>query len=132
MSAACLVVLEPELGLGGLERVLDRPAPTLDTDQHRERGPAWAPGGEVSQAGIAEAAPDEQAARPGAGRRAADLLGIQIRQLQIRPRGPLVPSPAERRAQADAGKARAISSAVPATGALPQEQNGCVPVTPST
>ena len=48
VPAAGLVVLEPELGLGGLERVLDRPAPALDTDQHLERGPARAPGGEVS------------------------------------------------------------------------------------
>jgi len=31
-------VVEPELVLGGLERVLDRPAPALDTDQHLERG----------------------------------------------------------------------------------------------
>src|SRR5437763_10493038 len=140
-------VIEPELGLGGLEGVLDRPAPTLDADQHLERGAGRAPGGEVGQAGIAEAAPDEQATRPGAGLRAADLLGFEIRQLQIGPaprsglrpaggqapsRGPLVPSPAEARTQADAGKPRAISSAVPATGASPQDQNGCVPATPST
>ena len=34
-----------------------------------------------------------------------------------------MPSPAERRTQADAGKAWAISSAVPATGASLQDQN---------
>ena len=37
VPAAGLVVIEPELGLGGLEGVLDRPAPTLDADQHLER-----------------------------------------------------------------------------------------------
>src|SRR3954449_863291 len=135
VPAAGLVVVEPELGLGGLERVLDRPAPTLDADQHLERGAGRAPGGEVGQAGIAEAAPDEQATRPGAGLGAADLLGLEIRPLQV---GPVVePRPlgavtAERRTQADAGEPRAIPSAVPATGASPQDQNGRVPATPST
>ena len=32
VPAAGLVVVQPELGLGGLERVLDRPAPPLDLD----------------------------------------------------------------------------------------------------
>src|SRR3954464_14922158 len=85
VPAAGLVVVEPELGLGGLERVLDRPAPTLDADQHLERGAGRAPGGGVGQAGIAEAAPDEQATRPGAGLGAAGLLGFEIRQLQVAP-----------------------------------------------
>ena len=39
-----------------------------------------------------------------------------------------MPSPAERCVQAEAGKPWATSSAVPATGALPQERTGCVPV----
>src|SRR3954452_7972389 len=47
VPAARLVVVEPELVLGGLERILDRPAPALDTDQHLERGAGRAPGGEV-------------------------------------------------------------------------------------
>src|SRR3954471_13338545 len=85
VPAAGLVAVEPELVLGGLERVLDRPAPALDADQHLERGAGRAPGGEVGQAGIAEAAPDEQATRPGAGLGAADLLGFEIRRLQVGP-----------------------------------------------
>src|SRR3954469_17575905 len=47
VPAARLVVVEPELVLGGLERVLDRPAPALDTDQQLERGTGRAPSGEV-------------------------------------------------------------------------------------
>ena len=119
MPAADLVVIEAELVLGGLERVLDHPAPTFDTNRQVERGSGRAPSGEAGQAGIAEAALDEQAACAGAGLRAADLLGIKIRQLQIGPglqsgswlvggqapsRTPLVPSPAERHVQAIAGK----------------------------
>ena len=58
MTAACLVVIEPELVLGGLEPVLDRPATALDPDQHLERDAPRAPGGEERQAPVGQAEPD--------------------------------------------------------------------------
>jgi hypothetical protein len=59
VPAAGLVVVEPELGLGGLERVLDRPAPPLDADQRLERRRLGAPRREEGQLPVGEAAPDE-------------------------------------------------------------------------
>src|SRR3954447_24232083 len=43
VPAAGLVVVEPELGLGALEALLDRPALPLDLDQQRYFGPGRAP-----------------------------------------------------------------------------------------
>src|SRR4051812_31722798 len=55
------------------------------------------------------------------------------RYVQSYSRGPLVPSPADRRTHAEGSRPRAIASAVPATSGLPiQELKGCVALTPST
>src|SRR5689334_11975737 len=57
----------------------------------------------------------------------------QVAHAQSYSRGPLVPSPAERRCQAEASSPSMISSAVPDTTGLPsQELNGWVDATPST
>ena len=64
MPGTGLIMLEAELGLGGLEAVLDRPAMSLDHDQGLDRGSGRAPGGEERQLTIADAAPDQQATRP--------------------------------------------------------------------
>ena len=53
-----LVVVEAELVLRRLERVLDGPAPALDGGQRLDRGPGRAPGGEVGALAIGGVAPD--------------------------------------------------------------------------
>src|SRR5918998_3901106 len=61
------------------------------------------------------------------------LFWGEVRRLACWRRGPLVPSPADKRLQACDARARAICSAVPATGrVLPQELNGSVAWAPST
>src|SRR3954468_9316528 len=125
VPAAGLVVIEPELVLGGLEAVLDRPAASLDLDQRRYFGPGRAPGREEGELAVGDGTADQQAPRPQAGEAVAVLGGLEVGQLEVGPvasLAPLVPSPAESRAHADAGSARAISSAVPATGGLPPQE----------
>ena len=58
------VVVEAELVLGGLEGVLDRPAPALDRDERRDRGARRAPRREEREIAFGEVAPDQQAAGP--------------------------------------------------------------------
>lgn len=58
------VVIEPELVLGGLEAVLDRPTAALNADERVYRSSCRAPCGEVSEISISDIAPDQQAARP--------------------------------------------------------------------
>jgi hypothetical protein len=64
MPGAGLVVSETQLRLGGLEGVLDGPAPPLNGDQDLDPGPGRAPGGEEGKLPIREAAPDQEPARP--------------------------------------------------------------------
>jgi hypothetical protein len=88
VPAARLIVVQSQLGLGGLERVLDRPAAALDPDQHRQRRALWAPGGEERQASVGQAAPDQQPARPHRGAAGiAHVLRLEVGQLQV---GPIV------------------------------------------
>src|SRR3954463_10156670 len=47
VSGAGFIVVEAEFGLGGLEAVLDRPAPPFDSNQRLDAGPCRAPRGEV-------------------------------------------------------------------------------------
>ncbi len=94
------VVVEAELGLGGLEAVLDGPA--LPFDRHKgadaragsvsfaDIAPgdrfAMAPGGEERARAVGDAAPDQQAARPQAMAAGIALsLGVEVGQLHIRP-----------------------------------------------
>ena len=52
MPGSGLVMVEPELVLGGLEAVLDRPAMALDADQRLDRCPCRTPGGEVGEIAV--------------------------------------------------------------------------------
>jgi hypothetical protein len=110
------VMVQSKLGLGDLEAILDRPAVTLHRDQRLNRGAGWTPGREVGHLAVADAAPDQEAAGPDATQVWVERLCRKIGQLQIRPLiqpRPLVPSPAERRRQADGFSPPARSSAVP-------------------
>src|SRR4051794_38567406 len=95
VPAAGLVVVEPELGLGGLEAVLDRPAASLDLDQRRYFGPGRAPGREEGELAVGDGTADQQAPRPRAGEAVVVLGGLEVGQLQVgpvvepRPFGPL-------------------------------------------
>ena len=60
MPGSGLVVIEPELVLGGLETVLDRPAMTLDPDQRLDRCSRRTPSGEVGKIAIGDVASDRQ------------------------------------------------------------------------
>ena len=78
-----LVVSKPEFGLGGLERVLDRPAPPLDAHQCLDRGPGRAPGREEREFPVGQAAPDQQATRPGPPQGGIERIGRKVSQLQV-------------------------------------------------
>src|SRR3954469_11608351 len=76
---------EAKLILGCLERVLDGPALPFDGGQRLDRGPGRAPGGEVGTLAVGEAAPDQQATGPGAGRAGPVLGRVQVSQLEVGP-----------------------------------------------
>jgi len=80
-----LVVIEPELGLSGLERILDGPAPPLDGDQRRDRRTGRTPGREEGEFAVSEAAADEKTARPQPRAGVVVLAGIEIGELAIGP-----------------------------------------------
>lgn len=82
---AGLVVGESQLGLGGLERILARPAMALHPHQGLDRCAGRAPGGEERQISITEAAPDQQAARPQAGEVLVVFLRLKIGEFEISP-----------------------------------------------
>jgi hypothetical protein len=87
MPAARLVVVEPKFGLGGLERILDRPAMALHPHQGLHQRAGRTPRGEERQILIGDGAPDQQTARPQAGGLGAVFLGLKVRQLD---RGPVI------------------------------------------
>src|SRR5450755_1995442 len=55
MPGSALIVIEPELVLGGLKTVLDRPAMAFDRDQRFNGCSCWAPGGEEGEVIIGDA-----------------------------------------------------------------------------
>ena len=59
-----LVVIEPELVLGGLEAVLDGAAMTFDPDQRLDRCSRRRPSGEVGEIAAGDVASDQKSARP--------------------------------------------------------------------
>ena len=105
MPGPGFVVVQPKLGLGHLKSVLDRPAMTLHRDQCLDRRAGRTPGREIGHLAITDAAPDQQAAGPQAARRwrsnSAASRSASSRYAQSYSRGPLVPSPADRRRQAE-------------------------------
>src|SRR5919112_799241 len=85
VPAPRLVVIEPELGLGRLERILDRPARALDLHERLDAGAGRAPGGEEGEARVDDAAADEETARPGARYVGAELGRRDVGKLEVRP-----------------------------------------------
>ena len=79
------VVIEPELVLGGLEAVLDRPTAALNADERVYRSSCRAPCGEVSEISISDIAPDQQAARPQAMVLLIEYACFEIGQFEITP-----------------------------------------------
>ena len=59
MPGSGFVVVEPELVLGSLKAVLDRPAMALDADQGLDRSPCRTPGGEVGEIAVGDITPDQ-------------------------------------------------------------------------
>lgn len=85
MPGARLVVIEPELVLGGLEAVFDRPAMAFHRHQLFHGRALGAPGREEGQIAIGDVAADQEAARPFAGKGLAIFSAIQIGQFDIGP-----------------------------------------------
>jgi hypothetical protein len=85
MPGPRLVVIEPKLGLGRLERILDRPAMPLNRHQAFDPGSDWAPGREERERAIRDAAPDQKPARPQTDLPVGVLAGIAVGQLALRP-----------------------------------------------
>src|SRR3954468_21182542 len=85
MPGPRLVVIEPQLGLRRLERILDRPAMPLNRHPPFDPGSNGGPGLEDSELPIRDAAPDQKPARPQAGLSFGVLAGIEVGQLAIRP-----------------------------------------------
>src|SRR3954454_10319018 len=83
--AAGLVVIEPELVLGGLEAVLDRPAASLGLDQRRYLGPGRAPGREEGELAAGGGTADQEAPCPKAGEAVPVLGGLEVGQLEVGP-----------------------------------------------
>jgi len=77
------VVVEAQLGLGDLEAVLNRPALPFNLDQGLDASAGRAPSGEERVLAVADAAPDQQAARPRAAQRFVELVCIEVGQLQV-------------------------------------------------
>src|SRR4029453_18705651 len=80
-----LVVIEPKLRLGGLERILNRPAPPLDAHKCLDRCPGRAPGREKGELPLGQAAPDQESPRPGPPQGRVELVGFAVRQPQVTP-----------------------------------------------
>ena len=61
VPGSALVVIEPELVLGGLKTVLDRPAMTLDRHQRFDRCSRRTPSGKKGEIAIGDVAADRPA-----------------------------------------------------------------------
>src|SRR4051794_16669312 len=85
MPGAGLVVVEAKLVFGRLEAVLNGPALSFDTDQHRNRGAGGAPSGEEGQRAISDIAADQKTPGPQTGQALVVFGGIKIGQLQVGP-----------------------------------------------
>ena len=64
MPGSALVVIEPELVLGGLKTVLDGPPMAFDRHQRFDGCCRWTPGGEESEIAIGDMTTDQQTACP--------------------------------------------------------------------
>src|SRR3954452_6193205 len=80
-----LVVIETEFVFGRLEAVLDGPALSFHSDQHRDRRAGGAPSGEKGQLAISDIAADQKAPGPKAGQVLVVFGGFKIGQFQVGP-----------------------------------------------
>ncbi len=85
VPGAAFVVVEAKFALCGLEALLNTPARAFDTNQYFDRGALGASRGEVGEFAIGEAAPDQQAARPGAWSRQVVFSGAKVSQRAVDP-----------------------------------------------
>src|SRR4051812_46185451 len=85
MPGPGLVVVETEFVFGGLEAVLDGPALSFDSDQHRNRRTGGAPGGEENQGTVKDVAAGQKGPCPQTGQGLAVFGGVKISQFQIGP-----------------------------------------------
>src|SRR5918993_5386152 len=85
VPGAGLVVSKPKLGLGGLERVLDGPAPPFNGHEPAGRRAGRAPGREEGELAVGQAAADQKAAHPQPSPGGAIVAGSEIGQLAVSP-----------------------------------------------
>ena len=133
---AGLAVVEAQFVFGHLEAVLDGPAPSFHSDQHRNRRAGGAPGGEKGRSAISDITADHKAPGPQTGRGLVVFGRLKVGQFQI---GPVeqpfafAAGPADNRCPAEGSSVSAIAAAVPAIGGLlPQELNWLMALTPGT
>ena len=82
MPGPGLVMIEPELVLGGLEAVLDRSTLALDAGQLVDRRPCRTPSGEVGEITVGDSAPDQQTPRPQAMAAIVEFCSLEIGQFE--------------------------------------------------
>ena len=85
MPGPCLIVIEAEFVLGGLEAFLDAPAGFFDPDQYLDRGALGTPCREIGHIIIRGVAPDQQATRPQACSVFIVFRGVEVSQFTISP-----------------------------------------------
>src|SRR6476469_3064064 len=118
MPGAGLVMIEAEFILGSLKTILNSPTMTFHRDQLCHRRALGTPSGEEGQITTGDVATDQEASCPFPGAGVVVLAGLEIGQVDVGPvcrRGPLVPSPDDRRRQTVLGRLCAIVAAVPLT-----------------
>ena len=85
MPRSGFVVVEPELVLGSLKAVLDRPAVAFDADKCLDCRPCRAPGREVGEIAVSDITSDQQASCP---KDLAVMVGVftlEIGQFEVAP-----------------------------------------------
>ena len=85
VPGAGLVVSQPELCLGGLESILDRPASPLDRNERLDGCASRAPGREEGKFPIREAAADQKTPGPHPWEARVVLVRFQVSEFAISP-----------------------------------------------
>ncbi len=85
MPGSGLVMVEPELVLGGLEAVFDCPSMPLDAEQRLDRGFRRSPCGEIGEIAVGDVTPDQYAACPEAMVFFVEFFRLQTSQLEVAP-----------------------------------------------
>src|SRR5215218_4657916 len=85
IPGAGLVVRQTQFCLGGLERILNRPAPPLDRYQRRNGCAGRAPGREEGELPIRQAAAEQEPARPDPWEALVVLIRFQVSEFAVSP-----------------------------------------------